>query len=262
MPDVLPQGKVKPTRFNPKIAIFYGMPKVGKTGILSELENCLTLDTEGGADIYEMARLRITSISGGTTYNEDGTIKTTSVDNIERMIFANAAEQIKAGIKVPKYPYEYIAVDTLDELEEMCIVSATDKFKLTTIGKNFKDKSVLELPQGGGYYHLRNEVLAQLDRLSALCKYLILISHVKDKLLNKGGIEVAVNDIALTGKLGSIVAAKADIIGYLYREPGKPLMVSFESYENTSVMGARFPRLAGKRMEMKWDSIYLPEPSK
>lgn len=261
MPDVLPKGKVKPSRINPKIGILYGMPKVGKTGILTELDDCMTLDTEGGADIYEMARLRITSISGGTTYNEDGTIKTTSIDNFMVMMKGEAARQQAAGEPL-HFPYKYVAVDTLDELETMCEKSATEKYKQTTIGKNFKEKSVLELPQGGGYYHLRNEVLLQIDQLSRVCQYLILISHIKEKLLNKGGLEVSVNDISLTGKLGGIVAAKADYIGYLYREPGKPLMVSFESYENTSVMGARFPRLAGKKMEMKWENIYLPEPSK
>lgn len=266
MPDILPKSKVAPTRINPKIGIIYSLPKVGKTTMLSQLEDCMILDTEGGADMYEALRLRITSVYGQSSYNDDGTIKSTSIDAFEKMMFADAERQIKEGIKVPKFPYRFIAVDTLDELESMCEISATKKFFESTIGKGVKQKnpdmkSVLELPNGGGYYHLRNEVMLQIDRLVRLCPHLILISHIKDKLLEKGGIEISVKDISLTGKLGSIVAAKADYIGYVYREPKKPLMISFESYENTSVMGARFPRLAGKKMEFTWSNIYLPEPA-
>lgn len=250
-------------RVNPRILLIYGKPKTGKTDELSRLDDCLTLATEDGIEMYEANYLRITSISGGTTYFEkghplEGQIKTTSLENFYSLMNAEAARQVAA--KEPlRFPYKFLAVDTIDELESMCEVSATAKYKNSTIGKTFKERSVLELPQGGGYYHLRNEVVYQLDQLVRFCKYLILIAHVRDKVLDKGGLAVETTDISLTGKLSSIVAAKCDAIGYVYREPGKPKMISFESYENTSVMGARFPRLAGKKMEFKWENIYLPE---
>lgn len=99
-----------------------------------------------------------------------------------------------------------------------------------------------------------------IDQLSMYCKHLILISHVKEKTLDKGGVAVSYNDISLTGKLGSIVCSKCDAIGFLYRQSGKPLMVSFETLES-SVMGARFPHLAGKKFEFDWNQIYIQEPT-
>lgn len=266
MPDVLPKGKKPIQRINPKISLFYSIPKMGKTGMLTELEDCMILATEDGVEMYEANYLRITSISGGTTYYEkghqlEGQIKTTSLDNFILMMNAEAKRQKDAG-EALKFPYKYLALDTIDELETMCEVTATIKYKNTAIGKNFQGKSVIELPQGGGYYHLRNEVVEKIELLSMYCKHLILISHVRDKVLDKGGVAVEFRDISLTGRLGQIVAAKCDIIGFLYREQGKSdLMVSFETFENTT-MGARFPRLAGKKMKFTWDTIFLPESVK
>lgn len=262
MPDILPKTRKPILRINPSISLFYGPPKTGKTEEVAKLEDALVLATEDGIEMYEANYLRITTISGGTTYYDkdhqlSGEIKTTSLNNFFVMMNAEAARQKSSG-EVLKFPYKYLIVDTLDELESMAEVSATVRYKGTIIGKSFTGGSVIELPQGSGYYWLRMELLDLVDKLKMYCKYLILISHVKDKLLDKGGVTVEVRDISLTGKLGQIIAAKCDVIGYVYREPGKPKMVSFETYEN-STMGARFPRLAGKKMEFKFENIFLPE---
>ena len=260
MSNLLPSKPVKATRINPKVAVYYGLPKVGKTKILSELQECLTLDTEGGAEMYDMLRLPVRSIAGATVTAEDGILTSTSINQFLVAMNEEAARQ-KAAKEPLRFPYKYIAVDTLDKLEDYCEVSATAAYKQTAIGKNFEGKSVLDLPNGAGYYHLRNEVLRVIDQLSMYCKHLILITHVKEKLLSKGGVDISYNDISLTGKLGSIICAKADIVGYLYRQPGRPLMVSFETYDS-SIMGARFPRLAGQKFEFDWNTIYLAEPAK
>lgn len=261
MPDVLtlPTQPLGPTRVNPRISIFYGPPKIGKTTELAKLPGNLILDAEKGTELISAQRVPITSISGPTGYKDDGTtIAFTSLDAVFDTIVAQGmAEKEKTG-KLPKPPYKFITFDTLDMIEEFCIVTATEKYKQTTIGKSFKEKSVLELPNGGGYYHLRNEVILQIDRFAMICEHLILVSHLRDKVLNKGGVEVSVSDLSLTGKLGQIVSAKADVIGYMYREPGKEgMQISFQTFEN-STMGARVPRLAGKQMPLDWNQIFLP----
>lgn len=226
---------------------------------MAQLPKCLILDTERGTELLTSMKIPIASISGQTSLREDGTIEFTSIDAVYDSIVAKGMEEYQKTGKKPKPPYKFICIDTIDKLEDFCEVSATAKYKKTTIGKNFDGKSVLELPQGGGYYHLRNEVVYQIDRLASICEYLIIISHVKDKLLNKGGLEVSMTDISLTGRLGQIVCAKADVIGYMYRQPNKlGLQVSFETFEN-STMGARVPRLAGKRMELDWKEIFQGE---
>lgn len=255
----LPKSPIAATRKNPRISLFYGVPKIGKTTETAKLPNCLILDTERGTELLSAMKVPINSISGSTMLNEDGTIAFTSLDSVYDSIVDEGIKEFEKTGRKPRPPYKFLCLDTIDRLEDYCVVSATEKYKRTTIGKNFDGQSVLELPQGGGYYHLRNEVIYQIDRLATICEYLIIISHVKDKVLSKGGLEVSMTDVSLTGKLGQIVCAKADVIGYLYRQPDKPgLQVSFETFEN-STMGARVPRLAGKRMDMDWKEIFLDE---
>lgn len=255
MQSILPTTMTAPTRVDPRIALFYSIPKTGKTTEMAKLEGNLILDTEFGTELVSALKIPITSISGDTTY--DGAVLTgTSIDAVYDQIVKDAIAWSNAnGGKKPKPPYKFITIDTIDKLEEMCEVTATVKYKQSVIGKSFTGNSVIELPNGAGYYHLRNEVLLYIDRIASICEHLILISHIREKNINKGGIDVAVADISLTGRLGAMVAAKCDVIGYMYREPKKPLMISFESQDN-SVMGARVPRLAGKRMPFDWHQIF------
>lgn len=243
MAVILPKEPVKATRVSPRILVLYGVPKVGKTEILSQLPGCLIVDAEGGAEMYDALRMSAYS--------------TKDLYDIHAAIVAEGIARKNQGITgVEQYPYKYIALDTLDKIEEFAEASATVKYKLSTIGKTFTGRSVLELPNGGGYYYIRNEMTQIINDMAAVCPRLILITHIKEKLLSKGGEDVKVNDISLTGKMGQIVCAKADAIGYLYRTLGNPkLMVSFETFEST-VMGARVKHLAGQKFEFDWSKIY------
>ena len=49
----LKKVKRKAVSQNPKTMLLYGAPKVGKTTALSQLEDCLIIDTEGGANMIE-----------------------------------------------------------------------------------------------------------------------------------------------------------------------------------------------------------------
>ena len=45
--------KRKPISINPQLLLLYGAPKVGKTTMLSKLNDCLIIDTERGANMLE-----------------------------------------------------------------------------------------------------------------------------------------------------------------------------------------------------------------
>ena len=242
---------VKATRIGPRIFIIYSLPKVGKTAELVKLagiEDCLIIDSEEGTKTYDTTGVTIRS--------------TTDLINVVNSIKAEGVKRAAAGKKgIDLFPYKFIALDTLDKFEEYAEVSATEKYKVGPLNRNGKFqekgyKSVIELPEGGGYYYLRNEVLDHIDLLASVCPYLILVVHVKEKLmLDKANQEVKVNDISLTGKLAGMVCAAADAIGYMYRNNKGELRVSFQTYDG-AVMGARQRYLAGQDMPFDWKTIY------
>jgi AAA domain len=243
---MLPAKVVKATRLSPKILVLYGVPKVGKTKVVTDLESCLIMDTEDGTAMYDCLSVPIRSIG--------------ELEKLRDAIIAEGEARAKSGVTGDAlYPYKFGVIDTLDKLEEYAEIEATRKYKMSKLcAKEFKDSgsSVTELAHGAGYYYLREELLRAINMMAPLFKYLILNVHVKEKLLmDKKGEQVKVNDISLTGKLGSMVCAKADAIGYLSRD-GDKLKVSFETSEG-HVMGSRQAHLAGKKFDFDWSRIYV-----
>lgn len=244
----LPSGPVKATRISPKIFIVYSVPKVGKTEELSKLPECMITDAEGGAAGYECLRVSMNR-------SED-------VIAFKQAVEAKAVADAAVNKTKVVFPYKFIAMDTIDMFEEFAEISATRLYKESVIGQKFTGRSVLELPNGGGYYYLRNELTRMINLMAGICPHLIIVAHVKEKLLDKNGEQMKINDISLTGKMGSIVCAMADAIGYMYRNESKEhrgeLWISFETYEST-VMGARQKYLAGQKFPFSWDRIYPDE---
>jgi len=229
----LPKEKVKASRKSPKNMIIYGPPKIGKTTMLSLLNNCLIIDLEDGSDMVDALK-----------------IKANSLADLQKI----GTEIIKAG-----KPYKYVAIDTISKLEEWCEGYAKAIYKKTPMGKNFDSKnenlSVLSLPNGAGYLYLRMAYKEWMDKLNKLAEHVILVGHLKDKMLEKQGKEVAVKDLDLTGKIKQITCANADAVGYIYRE-GEETMISFNSMEDVTA-GSRCAHLKGATMPLAWDQIFI-----
>jgi hypothetical protein len=241
---MLPRTKTEATRIAPKILLIYGLPKIGKTGKAVELDDALLIDAEDGSGSYEALRVQPGNMSDLYT--------------IVNEINAEGKARYEKGMRGDDlFPYKYGILDTLDKVEEWAEIYATAKYKKSPLGKDFKGSTILELGHGLGYFYLREEMLAIISKLASVFKHLILIVHVKEKLLDKKGEQVKVNDISLTGRLGAIVCSKADAIGFVYREADQ-LMISFDTGTD-QIMGARFKHLAGKKMPFEWDSIYKPQ---
>ena len=156
-------------------------------------------------------------------------------------------------------PYKYIAIDTIYKLEEWCESYAKQIYMKTPMGKNFDQKnpgaSVLSLPNGAGYLYLRMAYKEWIDKLNKLADHIILVGHLKDKMLEKKGKEVAVKDLDLTGKIKQITCANADAVGYIYREDNGT-MISFDSMDDITA-GSRCAHLKGKTMPMNWSEIFI-----
>ena len=213
----LPTEKVKASRKSPKNMIIYGAPKIGKTTGLSQLDNCLIIDLENGSDMLDALKIKANSLK--------------ELADIGRAIIT--AEK----------PYKYIAIDTISKLEEWCEAEGKQIYMKTPMGKNFETKNP------------GMSILAWVDRLNMLAEHVILVGHLKDKMLEKKGKEVAVKDIDLTGKIKQITCANADAVGYIFRE-GDETMISFNSLDDT-VAGSRCDHLKGQTMPMDWSKIFI-----
>ena len=229
----LPKKKIKASRKSPKNMIIYGAPKIGKTTVLSQLDDCLIIDLEDGSDMVDALKVKVTSLKE----------------------LGEAGKAIHEANK----PYKYVAIDTISKLEEWCELDAKVLYMQTPMGKNFDVKnpgaSVLSLPNGAGYLYLRIAYKRWMDKLNTLADHIILVGHLKDKMLEKKGKEVAVKDLDLTGKIKQITCANADAVGYLYRE-GEETMISFDSLDDITA-GSRCEHLKGKTMPLDWSKIFI-----
>jgi energy-coupling factor transporter ATP-binding protein EcfA2 len=243
---VLPMTKVSAETKSPKNLIIFSKPKVGKTTLLSQLENCLILDLEDGSDYVDAIKL-----------------KARSIDDIRA---------IGKAIKEAGYPYKYVAVDTITALEEMCIPFAEDLYSKSSMGKNWftdgkpKYGSILNMPNGAGYPWLREAFTKVVDYLKTWAPRIILVGHVKDVVLDKNGSEFNALDLDLTGKLKRITSSQSDAIGYLFRKGNKNVL-SFKTTDEISC-GARPEHLRNKEVVLSelndeetlttfWENVYI-----
>ncbi len=229
----LPKKKVKALRKSPKNMVIYGPPKIGKTSALASLDGCLILDLEDGSDMVDALKIKANNL--------------------------NELSQIGQSILKEEKPYKYIAVDTITQLELWCESEAKVLYRNTPMGKNFdrseKGLSVLSLPNGAGYLYLRMAYKKWLNRLNSLADHVILVGHLKDRVIEKKGKEVTAGDLDLTGKIRGITCANADAIGYIFREEDKT-MISFDAGQDINA-GSRCDHLKGQVMELDWTNIFI-----
>lgn len=238
---LLPTQKVKAAYTSPRTMVLYGKVKVGKTEALSKLDNCLIVDLERGTDMIDALKVSCENLK---EFSEICKLIETSIIELNK--------DNKTGIK--KYPYKFLAIDTVTKLEEWCETLAISKYMATPIGKNFKGESILELPNGAGYFWLRLAFKEVQDRIEKLAPYIIYIGHIKDKMVEKAGKEVSSSDIDLTGKIKTILCQSADAVGYIYRK-SDGTYVSFKSSDEIAC-GSRCEHLKGQDIKLEWNDIY------
>ena len=210
----------KPITQNPAILLLYGAPKVGKTTTLSQLKDCLILDTEQGA---RMVGGHILDING----RED------------LLDFYRNAES--------GHDFKYIALDTIDKLIEWTDLQVRQEFQVD---------SIADLAYGKGFGLVRERVINNVRKLQKLCDSFIIIGHRKTAAAVDNSTAVAPESLDISGKLKNMLMAMSDAVGYAYRdEENDKLMVSFKAGKALEA-GSRCPHLKGKEIEFKWDLIY------
>lgn len=237
----IPLKVVKAKRVNPRYMLLYGKPKIGKTTMMSGLEDCLILQADpNGADYIDALSIDVKSID----------------DLIE----------IKNQIKENKYPYQYVCIDTLSGLENIALKRGEQIYSETTIGKNWfvkgkpKYKSIINLPDGAGYRWLYQGYLEVIDIVKRMAPVVILMGHVKDiQLKEKDSETINVLDIDVVGNLKKILAKNCDTIGYVRRDPKSPKnIISFKAGKD-ALQGTRSPHL--KEQEIVINELVKDEES-
>lgn len=231
----LPKTKAKASRRDPKSMVIYSQPKMGKTTILSGLDNCLIIDLEKGSYFVDALVVDILKIS-----EEEEKLPVVVLKKlINKIAETNKAE----GKKV----YKYIAVDTVTALEDIVLPLANKMYRDTPQGKNWVGNDVTLLPNGAGYRFTRLALSTILNEIKELCDTFIILGHVKDKLVEKEGKEMNERSLDLTGKSSSILCSQVDAIGYLYREDNKTI-INFNNSSDSLLCGSRSPHLKGREI--------------
>ena len=220
---ILPTQKVPASSTNPSFLILYGHPKSGKTSCLAQLDNNLIVDLEGGS-----------------TFIEALAVQARSVNDLGEIAQAIRAKNSEVGHNF----YKHITIDNATRLEEICLPYAATLYRQTPIAKNWKGTDVRTLPNGSGYFYIRQAVRKVIDMFRELCDEFILVGHVKDVQVDQNGEELSEMALDLVGKLSSIICGEADAVGYLYRK-GNETHISFKGGDGT-IKEARAPHLRGK----------------
>ena len=217
----LKKVKRKAVSNNPKTMLLYGAPKVGKTTALSKLDNCLIIDTEGGANMIE------------------GYVESVK-DRAELITLLKEAQDGQE--------FKYVAIDTIDRVATWADKAVCEEEGVT---------AVQDLPFGKGFGLVREKVLNTIHFLKEIFPHVIIIGHRKwARAVVDSKAIVEPESLDLTGKLKNMLMADCDAIGYVYRDEDKgKLMVSFKANEALEA-GSRSPHLRGKEMELNWKSIY------
>lgn len=239
---LIPKEKIKRKTDNPKNLIMFGLPKVGKTTLLSMLPKCLIVDFEDGTDYVESYAVKISNY---------------------KQLFALAKE-----LKETPGQFEFIAFDTTTALEDIALPYANKLYRDTVMGKNFdENENVLKLPNGAGYQYLREAMQKMIGWFEKTIPNVILVGHVKDKSLNENGTELNVKDLDLTGKIGRILSAASDAICYIYRDTETGNVMANFGDGSSVLCGSRISQLSGKNILLSekledgtiktyWENIY------
>jgi Cdc6-like AAA superfamily ATPase len=233
---ILPDKKVPASRVNPKKIILYGNPKTGKTLALSELEDCLIIDVESGSDFVDAMKIDVLNLA-----REENKKPIIILKNIINSI-------AKANKEKGSYVYKYIAIDTVSALESVVLPLANKLYTNTAQGKSWTGDDVTLLGNGAGYRWTRIALKMIIAELEEVCDTLIILGHVKDKLVGKAGEEMTERGISLTGQMPVILASMADAVGYMYREDNRTV-VSFIATESM-ICGGRCPHLLNKEVDL------------
>lgn len=175
----LPKKKIKPAfDINAVTMLLFGPPKIGKSTFCSRFEDALFLATESGLNYLETFNVRINNWS----------------DALDVLTALEADNRFKT-----------LVIDTVDQLWLFCVTELLKQYKVSFVG---------DLPFGKGYALIENEFQKFIQRLVALKRGIVFISHsqLDDIDTLQGNVRRFVPTIP--ARVRSIVMPLVDVIGF------------------------------------------------
>lgn len=218
----LPTTKTMGITSEPRLCIFYGAPKSGKTSILSALDNTLILDTQDGSRFYENTSVQVRSM-----------------EQIREVLFALKDHFEKNGTNL----YKRIAFDVATDLVEIVKPFALQLYQKTPMAIR-KDGTlysgdILALAKGAGYGYLREAFETVYESFYPYCETLILICHQKEaSKYDDDASEEMILVPDLPGKMQQRNSGWADAIGHIFRKK-ESTFISFNSHGDVN-KGSRY----------------------
>lgn len=203
-------------------------------------------------------------MENGSQYVSGYTVKATTYMDLYK---------IAKALKEEEHDFKFVVLDTVTALEDIALELAAKRYQEAPVGKNWEGsgKDILKLPNGSGYYWSRLAMQEIIGWFEKVTENLILVGHVKDKMVSEGGTELSLKALDLQGKVSNILSAKSDAICYLYRETENGNLMANFGDMNSVLTGARMPHLAGKtillaeriqdnngdwKIKTYWENIY------
>jgi hypothetical protein len=278
---------VKKKRLNPGTLLYSAKPKVGKTTMLTKLENNLIISSEKNGcdfldiDVIDCSEILTASIQEITELLTQD-VKTKALD-IAEIIDPSERHKalnriLNALIRLGK-PYNYVSIDTITQADIDAEWAGTELYMDSLQGKSFNREVIQGKPStqwprlkygdsnyesvieglGQNGWRWSRTVMVDLLNLSRIAsrKCTIYVCHVKDKMMSKGDRgEVFVKDIALTGAVADIYSRYVDAVATVYREEDL-LMINFKGNEDK--VGGNRGVSGSYQGVFDWNKIFVEE---
>ena len=258
---------------------FIGSPKTGKTTQASKWhkegsKKVILIDTDLGADFVDGANIipvvcleqptREMLENGKPVFVTEGNKKQQVFEPIppeERGYYYRSGKD--KGKPMPVFafyevlswlrnewntlPYDAVAIDTIDKVNEWVEASVVKELKIDNIA---------DAEWGAGWNKAKNRVARGVEALQDVLRKagsdLIMTSHSKPSSVQDGKVQLAPD---LPKGLAGLLTGKADVIGYTTasKTDGK-YYVSFFSYDERAV-GSRLEPLRQKRLPFDYNAV-------
>lgn len=233
--DSIKPNEVLTNIFDYKMTIA-GRPKAGKTSLVYKI-----VKEEFDGDV---SKLLLVAFERG--YNALRGIHATDIKNWDEFIELVDELEETAG----ENGYKVLAIDTVDLMAKR----ATEYMLKKRSRKDKKKYETLsDIPWGGGYDLLEEEVNAQISRLDYAGYGLIFITHDKDKKFEtKDGISYDKTVMSVSGRVGDLIKNTSDFIVFIEiakeLENGNAVDKRYIHFRGTGDMeaGGRFENIKDK----------------